>query len=448
MKESRAYKTGVPVAVASVDQGGMRTILGVPLINDGAVVGVLNVSRQTVRPFTDQQIALVQAFAAQAQIAMKNARLMNETREALERQTATAEVLRVISSSVADTAPVFQKIIQSCETLFNCDYANVVLLGDDGLMHLIQDTADESNDAFAPFKTMLRSQFPRPPRESIHGYAIHKRQVLHYPDQLNGADVPAGLREFTRLSGGNASAVYVPMFWEGKGIGTLAVHRFPPRPFSGNEISLLKTFADQAVIAIQNARLFNETQEALARQTATADMLQVISDSPTDVQPVFDAIVERGAAVRRRAATSSAVDGEWRHLLACTATARRAADLARCLAAAAGGPARPTSRRARFAARPWCTWPTGRRSSCRAHEQLRARSARRLNSALIVPMLRGGEIFGVLVLAREHARPSADKEIALAETFADQARDSDREHAAVQRDEGGAGAADGVRPKC
>jgi GAF domain-containing protein len=247
---------------------------------------------------TREQLGLVQTFADQAVIAIENVRLFNETREALERQTATAEVLQVISSSVADTAPVFRKIIQSCEKLFKVEYVNLALIGDDGLMHMIQDWSTTTNETSRNALAWTQQQFPRPVRNSIHGYAIHKGSVLHFPDVANGPAVPKGLRASTELAG-NYSALYAPMFWEGKGIGALAIHHFPPRPFTDNDINLLKAFADQAVIAIQNARLFNELQsrnrdvsEALEQQTATSEVLRVISTSRTNTQAVFDVIAQ------------------------------------------------------------------------------------------------------------------------------------------------------------
>ncbi len=252
---------------------GYRSMVFAPMLWDERGIGAIGVARST-GPFKPKELAMLQTFADQAVIAIQNARLFNETKAALERQTATAEVLQVISQSVADTAPVFDKIIQSCEKLFGVDYANVALIRDDGLMHLIQDSSVPANEGMQEAKARIQSEFPRPVRDSIHGYAIHKGRVVHFPDVINGPDVPKGLRETAQARGGNYAAMFAPMFWEGKGIGAIGVHRVPPAPFSDNDIALLKTFANQAVIAIQNARLFNETREALEQQTATAEVLQ------------------------------------------------------------------------------------------------------------------------------------------------------------------------------
>ncbi len=294
LRELTSYQKRLPYAVANVEVGGIRTYLCVPLRDGDTVIGLFALNRTEVRPFTDKQIALVQAFAAQAQIAMKNARLIKETRDALEQQTATAEVLQVISSSVADTAPVFDKILRSCQRLFDSGQVAIALIGEDGLMQFdteIDIALERGGEQARNAAARIKAQFPRPVRDSIHGYAIHKREVLHYPDVMHGADVPEGLRATTELVG-NFSMIIAPLMWEDQGIGGLQVVRMPPAPFSERDINLLKTFADQAVIAIQNARLFRETQEALQQQKASADILRVISGSVADAQPVFDKILE------------------------------------------------------------------------------------------------------------------------------------------------------------
>jgi GAF domain-containing protein/CheY-like chemotaxis protein len=274
---------------------GYRSVVVVPMLRDRACVGLVSVTRQAPGPFPDRIVEQLQTFADQAVIAIQNARLFNETREALEQQTASAEVLQVISSSVADTQPVFDKILRSGQRLLGTNFVNLVLIDADGLAHI--ETTDEPefpvDDHYRAVIRLLKEDFPRPARDSMHGYVAHRRKVVYYADTLHGEDVPEGLRE-AQGRYGNSSQVFVPLVWEGKGIGALHVGRFPPKPFFDKEIALLKTFADQAVIAIQNARLFNETKEALARQTATAEVLRVLGSSMAEAQPVFDAIVRNG----------------------------------------------------------------------------------------------------------------------------------------------------------
>ena len=300
---------------------GYRSHLVVPMLRSGQVIGTINVYGSEARPFSDAQVSVLQTFADQAVIAIENTRLFNETKQALEHQTATSEVLQVISSSVSDAAPVFDKILGSCSRLFQNCVAFLALVGEDELMHLVQSR----HGLGTTFTRRLQGEFPRPVRDSIQGYAIHKRQVLHYPDVMYGADVPAALRKTADIIGiGNYSMLNAPMLWEGKGVGALTLSRFPPAPFTEKEISLLKTFADQAVIAIENTRLFEaeqaskrELQQTLEYQTATSEVLNVISRSPTNAQPVFDAIAE--SARRLCAGDRSAVyrfDGTLIHHIA------------------------------------------------------------------------------------------------------------------------------------
>jgi HAMP domain-containing protein len=194
-----------------------------------------------------------------------------ELSEALEQQTATAEVLQVIGSSVADARPVFDKIMLSCQRLFGNAQVGITQLRPDGLVHLV--------DHLGPSADALSAAFPAPPLQ------VDAAQLMHSPDVLATPGLPANLRKLADRIG-NYSLALALMSWEGKPVGGIHVMRVPPQPFSDKELTLLKTFADQAAIAVQNARLFNETKEALEQQTATSDILQVISRSVADAQPV------------------------------------------------------------------------------------------------------------------------------------------------------------------
>ncbi|MEO8347172.1 MAG: response regulator, partial [Betaproteobacteria bacterium] len=242
-------------AVTSV---GNYSAIYSPMMWEGRGIGAICIFRQPPRPFSDKETALLGTFADQAVIAIQNSRLFNETKEALEQQTATSEVLNVISSSVADTAPVFEKIVQSCERLFEGAIAVISLLREDGQIFHASISSRLPDAAVA-----LDRGFPRPLSQSYQAYPMQKRRVVHYPDMADGPKVPEAMREFARLVG-NLSMLIAPMLWEGRAIGTLHVVRQPPRPFTEKEQALLSSFADQAVIAIQNSRLFNEAQEARA----------------------------------------------------------------------------------------------------------------------------------------------------------------------------------------
>ena len=240
-----------------------------PLLWEGRGVGALVVVRTPPEPFDDGDIAQLSAFADQAVIAIQNARLFHETREALERQTATAEVLQVISGSVSDATPVFDRILRSCQRLFDNSQVNLGLIRDDGLMHMIQldDVLNSPDESIRAPARRFQSAYPRPVDRSIQGEVISTASLAHYPDVKNGIAVPQRLRRSAERFG-NYSALFAPLLWEGRGVGALAVLRFPPSPFSEREIALLKTFADQAVIAIQNAHLFKDAQEARAAAEA------------------------------------------------------------------------------------------------------------------------------------------------------------------------------------
>jgi signal transduction histidine kinase/DNA-binding response OmpR family regulator len=236
-----------------------RSILAVPMLQGGQAIGGIAVGRQAPGKFPGKLITLLETFADQAVIAIQNARLFNETKEALEQQTATAEVLQVISSSVADAQPVFEKITESCHSLFNSAQAGINLVRPDELI----DLAAYVGPGEAEFRTI----YPVRMDQSGTGLVIRERRVVHFPDPLAGGDVPLGVRRGAELSGVR-SVVFAPLVWEDQAIGAIFVARSTVSPFSDHEISLLKTFADQAVIAIQNARLFKQTQEARAAAEA------------------------------------------------------------------------------------------------------------------------------------------------------------------------------------
>ena len=249
--------------------GHYRAMLGVPIMRDGKVDGVFSLARPEPGPFTERQVELVQTFADQAMIAIENTRLFNETREALEHQTATSEVLQVISSSMADAQPVFERILDCTERLFDVRTAAVFLAPGDGLLHL----AARRGIGVAS----LDAVYPMPMEQTAGYHVIRERRQMYFPDVINGENVPFSLRRAGHAMG-NFSNVITPMFWQAQGVGTISVTREPNVAFSDKELRLLQTFADQAVIAIENARLFNEVQKRTKELSQSLDDLRTAQD--------------------------------------------------------------------------------------------------------------------------------------------------------------------------
>ncbi|HXX10251.1 MAG TPA: GAF domain-containing protein [Burkholderiales bacterium] len=403
--------TDVAYARKDVQQvGGYRTLLAVPIIREGDAIGALSLGRTYVQAYTEKEIELVTSFADQAAIAMENVRLFNETKEALEQQTATAEVLQVISSSVSDTQPVFERILESTMRLFECDRAAIFLAPGDGQLHFAAATGTGV--------TELAALYPQPLEQTSGILVINERRQIYFPDVINGPDVPPALRRAAEVQG-NFSTVLTPMLWNNEGIGLIAVRREPNAIFNDKELSLLKTFADQAVIAIQNARLFNETQRALEHQTATADVLKVIAASPDDVQPVFDAIARSANQLLRGHSTMVArLDAGKLHLVGFTSTNPEGDEALRALfpQPAEGSPVAPVLE----SGQPMLIQDT--ETDPMVHESTRQLARKRgFRSLLFCPLLREGKSTGVISVTRKEPGPFQPHQVELLKTFADQA---------------------------
>jgi PAS domain S-box-containing protein len=271
----------------------VRTVLTVPLLKGSTLLGSVVIARRDVRPFTDKQISLLGTFAAPAVIAIDNVRLFNEIRESLEQQEAAAAVLGVISASIGDTAPVFDKILESCQRLFAGRIVGLNLIGDDGLIHI---------GAFhGSGRAELERIFPlRVGTESGSGLAILTRRVVHYPDVEGGSEVPPPTKKGCAAIG-IKSVLFAPMLWEGRSVGAIFVGRDHVSSFSEREIALLRTFADQAAIAIENVRLFNEIQEKSRQlQVANRHKSEFLANMSHELRTPLNAIIGFTRIVMRR----------------------------------------------------------------------------------------------------------------------------------------------------
>jgi signal transduction histidine kinase len=290
---------GYPDIAPAIHREGIRTTIGIPLVREGIPVGAITAFRTEVRPFSEQQIALLQTFADQAVIAIENVRLFTELEarntaltEALEQQTATAEILRVISSSPTDVQPVFDAIVRSMVRL--CDSTFAIAYRYDGeQVHLAAH-----HELSAELLAALDRRYPqRPSADTSTGLSILERRVIHIPDAWADG-TPAGTREYARLLGFRTVAA-VPMLREGQPIGSISALRMEMRPFTEQQIALVQTFADQAVIAVENVRLFRELQTRTSELTRSVGELEALGEvgraisSTLDLQTVLATIVAR-----------------------------------------------------------------------------------------------------------------------------------------------------------
>ena len=399
-----------PIAREGVELSGSRTMLYAALRKDDVLLGQIVSARQEVRPFSEKQIALVENFAAQAVIAMENARLINETREALEQQTATAEVLQVINSSPGDLAPVFDTMLEKAMAL--CGITHGSLQTYDGE----QFRAVAVRGHPEPLAALLRQGY-RLPAGHPTLRLLEGDRFVQIPDLTHVAP-ELGPVVRTAVEAGTRTLLCIPLRKDDVLVGKIVAVRGEVRPFSEKEIALLENFAAQAVIAMENARLITETREALEQQTATAEVLGVINSSPGELAPVFDAMLAKATRLC-----------EAEHGLLTTydgASFRGVAAIGFPMAAAQAlsrmGHPPPKTLLGRVE-RTKQTVQTADISSDPSYEAVFAINPwlRRIRTGLVVPLLKERELIGSFNIFREDVRPFTDKQIALLQNFAAQA---------------------------
>jgi len=420
--KGKAYADRDPLRVATVEIAGGRTLVEVPLLKDGELIGSINIYRREVRPFNDRQIELLTSFAAQAVIAIENTRLLNELRqrtddlsESLEQQTATSEVLKVVSSSPGDLDPVFNAMLANAVRICGAHFGNLTLF-DGTAMRVVS-----IHNAPRAYVELRRHDPIVPLAPSILGPVVKTKKLNHVADLAT--EEPYASSSLAKLAGAR-TAVAVPMLRDDELVGAIAIYHQSVRPFTDKQIELLQNFAAQAVIAIENTRLLNELRqrtddltESLEQQTATSEVLRIISTSPGELAPVFQAMLENAVRIcGAQFGNLALLEGRSMRMAAMYNAPAAFEELRR------REPVVPMQRSligAVFETKKVICFDDLKTDEQYANLALVNLAGAR--SAAAVPMLRNDEFIGAIVIYRTEVRPFAEKQIGLLQNFAAQA---------------------------
>jgi PAS domain S-box-containing protein len=411
MLEDIAYAEREPLRTSTVELGGVRSMVAIPLLKEGDLIGAFTIYRREAGGFAENQIALVSAFADQAVIAIENTRLLAEQREALERQTATAEILQVINSSPGDLTPVFETILEKAHALCQVAYGSLQLYDGTNFRAVAVHSLPE------PLANRLRTGYKPGPNHPVNPLLdgedfVHVRDFAEIDDPIARSAVEAG---------GIRTALFVALRNDRKLFGMIVAARREVRPFAAKETALLQSFAAQAVIAIENARLIDETREALERQTATAEVLQVINSSPGDLTPVFDAMLDKATRLSEAAfGILWTYDGERFQAVAFHSVPPAYVKFLQEPQLAS--PASPLGRVARGEAFAHIPDLAADEYQERAGFLVRqGLSLAGFRTVLAVAMCKDASLLGAITIYRREVQPFSDKQIALLQSFAAQA---------------------------
>jgi GAF domain-containing protein len=411
-----------PLSKSYAAADGQRTVLVTPLIREGQALGAIALRRGEPRPFTERQIELTRTFADQAVIAIENVRLFNETKEALEQQTAVGEVLKTISRSAFDLDAVLQTVMENATRICGADIG-WMSRAEEKTYQLVAFSKGFPDDVRAELEDAPGGGFGRRSidRPGVMPRVIADRKTIHIEDILDDT----GLQEsFIAKRTRSRSVLGVPMLREGKPIGAMVLSRYEVKPFTDREVKLVETFADQAAIAIENVRLFDEVKESLAQQTAVGEVLKAISRSAFELEPILDTVVENAARLAE-ADLAWMVRREGDQIVG-GARYSSDGDLS-AFASLEGihGVVRFTAKGGSIAGRAFLDRRTVHVEDITVDRELfedsRVPKATGSRTVLAVPLLVEGEAIGVILVARRTVRRFSDREVQVVETFADQA---------------------------